>query len=114
MSLDQYYEELTNDEADFILDIYNVIDRMVLNGRPVTLVGLGYELGVNPQELSDHLPTIIQILSDKNIAGIDQLTAQPEYVPMISDSTKPNTIPKIPPKTDIAKLSARNCSLISC
>ena len=63
MSLDQYYEELTNDEADFILDIYNVIERMVLNGRPVTLVGLGYELGVKPQELSDHLPTIIQILN---------------------------------------------------
>ena len=63
MSLDQYYEELTNDEADFILDIYNVIERMVLNGRPITLVGLGYELGVKPQELSDHLPTIIQILN---------------------------------------------------
>lgn len=63
MSLDQYYEELTPDEADFILDIYNVIDRMVLDGRPVTLVGLGYELGVNPHELSDYLPTIIQILN---------------------------------------------------
>ena len=63
MSFEQHYEELTPDEADFILDIYKVIDRMVLDGRPVTLVGLGYELGVNPQELSDYLPTIIQILN---------------------------------------------------
>jgi len=63
MSLDQHYEELTSDEADFILDIYRVIDRMVLDGRPVTLVGMAYELDVNPQELSDYLPTIIQILN---------------------------------------------------
>lgn len=63
MPLDQHYEELTSDEADFILDIYRVIDRMVLDGRPVTLVGMAYELDVNPQELSDYLPTIIQILN---------------------------------------------------
>lgn len=63
MSFDNYYEDLTPDEADFILDIYEVIDRMVYNGYPVTLVGLGYELGVKPQELSDYLPTIIQILN---------------------------------------------------
>jgi len=63
MSIENYYEDLTSDEADFILDLYSVIDRMVFNSRPVTLVGLGYELGVNPQELSDYLPTIIQILN---------------------------------------------------
>lgn len=63
MSIDRYYEDLTNEEADFILDLYKVIDRMVLNDQPVTLVGMGYHLGVNPQELSDYLPTIIQILN---------------------------------------------------
>ena len=63
MPLDQHYEDLTSDEADFILDIYRVIDRMVLDGRSVTLVGLGHELGVNPQELTDYLATIIQILN---------------------------------------------------
>jgi len=62
MSFEEYYEDLTPDEADFILDIYRVIDRMVLDGRSVTLVGLGYELGVNPYELADYLPTIILIL----------------------------------------------------
>ena len=49
MSFDTYYEDLTPDEADFILDIYEVVDRMVYNGYSVTLVGLGHELGVNPQ-----------------------------------------------------------------
>lgn len=63
MPLDQHYEDLTSDEADFILDIYRVIDRMVLDGRSVTLVGLGHKLGVNPQELTDYLATIIQILN---------------------------------------------------
>jgi hypothetical protein len=63
MSFQNYYEDLTPDEADFILDIYEVIDRMVHNGEPVTLVGLGYRLGIKPQELSDYLPTIIQILN---------------------------------------------------
>lgn len=63
MSIDRYYEDLTNEEADFILDIYKVIDRMVLNQQPVTLVGMGHYLGVNPQELADYLPTIIQILN---------------------------------------------------
>ena len=63
MPIEGYYEDLSSDEADFILDIYNVIDRMVFNGRSVTLVGMAYELGVNPQELSDYLPTIIQILN---------------------------------------------------
>jgi len=63
MSIENYYEDLTSDEADFILDLYSVIDRMVFNSRPVTLVGLAYELGINPQELSDYLPTIIQILN---------------------------------------------------
>jgi hypothetical protein len=63
MSTEGYYEDLTSDEADFILDIYRVIDRLVYDGRAVTLVALGYELGVNPQELSDYLPTILIILN---------------------------------------------------
>jgi hypothetical protein len=63
MLFQDYYEDLTPDEADFILDIYKVIDRMVYLGEPVTLVGLGFRLGVKPQELSDHLPTITQILN---------------------------------------------------
>lgn len=63
MFFEQYYEDLTNDEADFILDIYNVVDRLVFNCEPVTLVRLGHELGVEPNELSDYLAIIITILN---------------------------------------------------
>jgi len=63
MSIDNYYQDLTPDEADFILDIYRVVNELVLNNYPVTLVRLGYELGVKTEELSDYLPIIITILN---------------------------------------------------
>ena len=63
MFFEKYYEDLTNDEADFILDIYNVVDRFVSNYEPVTLVRLGHELGIEPNELSDYLAIIITILN---------------------------------------------------
>jgi hypothetical protein len=63
MFTNNQYEDLTPDEADFILDIYRVIRKMVLNDYPVTLVRLGYELGVSPRELSDYLPIIISVLN---------------------------------------------------
>ena len=63
MFTNNHYEDLTPDEADFILDIYRVIRKMVLNDYPVTLVRLGYELGVSPRELSDYLPIIISVLN---------------------------------------------------
>jgi hypothetical protein len=63
MLTNNYYEDLSADEADFILDIYRVIDSLVYYGHPVTLVRLGFELGVSPQELSDYLPTIVTILT---------------------------------------------------
>ena len=63
MFFQKYYEDLTSDEADFIIDIYNVVDRLVYNSEPVTLVRLGYELGVEPNELSDYLTIIITILN---------------------------------------------------
>lgn len=61
--INEYYEDLTEDEADFILDLYEVINRLVYNGYPVTLVRLGFELGVGTEELSDHLPVILIILN---------------------------------------------------
>lgn len=63
MFFQKYYEDLTSDEADFIIDIYNVVDKLVYNSEPVTLVRLGYELGVEPNELSDYLTIIITILN---------------------------------------------------
>lgn len=63
MAFDDYYEELTSDEADFLLDLHNVIKRLVRDNYPVTLVRLAYELGVKTQELSDYLPIIITMLN---------------------------------------------------
>ena len=63
MNFDQHYEDITDTEANFILDIYESIDALVYNGKPVTLIRLAYELGVSSEELSDYLPTIITILN---------------------------------------------------
>lgn len=72
--INQYYEDLTADEADFILDLYEVINRLVYNGYPVTLVRLAFELGVSTEELSDHLSIILTILNkvEKEYAEIRQ------------------------------------------
>ena len=63
MILEEYYEDLSDDEANLILDIYHVIDALVYNNEPVSLVRLGFELDIKPQELSDYLPTIVTILN---------------------------------------------------
>ena len=62
MALYNYYEDITESEADFIIDLYKCISKLVRNGRPVTLVGLAYELGIRAIELSDYLPQIVLIL----------------------------------------------------
>jgi hypothetical protein len=63
MALSEYYEDITSDEADFIIDLYDCIDAMVAFNIPVTLVRLSHELNVSTSELSDYLPTIITILN---------------------------------------------------
>ena len=63
MLFEEHYEDLTDAEANLILDIYKVIDELVYFGEPVTLVRLGFELSINTQELSDYLPIIITILN---------------------------------------------------
>jgi hypothetical protein len=63
MLFEEYYEDLTDGEANLILDIYRVIDLLVYNHEPVTLVRLGHELVIKTQELSDYLPIIITILN---------------------------------------------------
>ena len=61
MSLDKSYEELTNEEADFIILLYQVVSKLVRAGRNVTLVALGVELNIRPSELKDYLMEIIMI-----------------------------------------------------
>jgi len=60
---DEYYEEITSNEADFIIDLYEAIDALVHFNIPVTLVRLAHELGIKAEELSDYLPTILLILN---------------------------------------------------
>lgn len=62
MPFDYTYEEITNDEADFIISLYEVISRLVREERAVTLVGLAYELNIGTDELSDYLMLITSIL----------------------------------------------------
>ena len=62
MPLDYTYEEITSDEADFIISLYEVISRLVREGRSVTLVGMAYELNIETSELSDYLMLITSIL----------------------------------------------------
>lgn len=63
MKFDQAYEDITDTEANLIINIYETIDSLVHHSQPVTLVRLSYELGITSAELSDYLPTIITILN---------------------------------------------------
>lgn len=62
MGIENYYEEITEGEANFLIDMYEAISNIVRDGRSVTMVGLAYELDIKPTELSDYLPQIILIL----------------------------------------------------
>ena len=62
MKLDEYYEEITDSEANFIIDLHEAIDHLVYHGIPVTLVRLGYDLNITPSELSDYTFLVLSIL----------------------------------------------------
>ena len=64
MNFTKQYEDITSAEADFIIDLYEHIEELVRNNQPVTLVRLGYDLGVKPSALSDYLTIIITMLSE--------------------------------------------------
>jgi hypothetical protein len=63
MRIDGSYEEITSAEADFIVDMYEVIKALVARDIDITLVRLAYELNVSTAELSDYLPTIVIMLT---------------------------------------------------
>lgn len=63
MSINEYYEDITDSEANFLLELYDVIRKLVLLDIDVTLVRLGYELDTRPSELADYLPQILVILN---------------------------------------------------
>lgn len=57
------YETITNEESNFIIELYEAIRWRVVDGKVVTLVGLSKELNVTPSELAEYLPTILTILT---------------------------------------------------
>lgn len=62
MPTNDYYEQITEQEANFLIDLYEAVSDIVFAGRPVTLVGIAYILHVKPKELADYLPQITHIL----------------------------------------------------
>lgn len=62
MAINETYEDITSEEADFIIVLYETIRKLILGGEKVTLVRLGYELNIKSQELSDYLYEIVRIL----------------------------------------------------
>jgi|TARA_B110000908_G_scaffold45388_1_gene55313 hypothetical protein len=63
MSINDYYEEITESEANFLIDLYEVVRDLVSRDIDVTLVRLAFELDTRPSELSDYLPQILVILN---------------------------------------------------
>lgn len=61
--MDEYYEILTKDEADFLIELYERIRYRIVNRIPVTLVGIAKEMKVRPSELADYLPEILAMLN---------------------------------------------------
>lgn len=61
--MDEYYEILTKDEADFLIELYERIRHRIVNRIPVTLVGIAKEMKLRPSELADYLPEILAMLN---------------------------------------------------
>lgn len=61
--MDEHYEIITNDEADFLINLYEEIRVRVFNDDKVTLVGISKSLNMKPSELVEYLPQILQMLN---------------------------------------------------
>ena len=61
--MDNYYEILSKDEADFLIELYEQIRVRVINREHVTLVGIARNMKVRPSELADYMPQILSMLT---------------------------------------------------
>jgi hypothetical protein len=61
--MDDYYEILSKDEADFLIELYEQIRVRVINRENVTLVGIAKNMKVRPSELADYMPQILSMLT---------------------------------------------------
>ena len=62
MAINDTDQEITSEEADFIITLYEIIRKLIVGGEKVTLVRLGYELNIKSEELSDYLFEIVRIV----------------------------------------------------
>lgn len=58
---DYSYEEITQMETDFLLDLYEAVKTLAESSTTVTLPKISAIVGVRPKELMDYLPYIIQM-----------------------------------------------------
>ena len=59
---EQYsYEEITEEETNFLIDLYEVVSGLHKRGEKITLVNIGKLLQIRPQELLDYLSFIVRM-----------------------------------------------------
>lgn len=62
--MEDYYEIITDQEADFLIDLYEVIKLMMNEEEKVTLKNISQRMNVSTLELTDYLAEILSIQDD--------------------------------------------------
>tara|TARA_R110000772_G_scaffold263111_1_gene382687 strand:- start:576 stop:821 length:246 start_codon:yes stop_codon:yes gene_type:complete len=60
-SQEHSYEQITDMETDFLMELYNAVDLIVKEGGKVSLMRMSTIVRVTPRELMDYLPEIIEM-----------------------------------------------------
>ena len=60
-SQDNSYEEITDMETNFILELYEAVAGLVSRGEKVSLLRISKIVRVSPRELTDYLPEIVEM-----------------------------------------------------
>jgi hypothetical protein len=65
----QFYEEITDMETDFLLELYEAITVLIVNGDKVSLPNISRIVNVSPKELMDYLPEITEMERQLNVSA---------------------------------------------
>lgn len=57
----QSYEDITDMETNFLLELYESVYEVIRSGEKLTLARLSVRLRVSTRELSDYLPEILEM-----------------------------------------------------
>tara|TARA_R110000787_G_scaffold198074_1_gene309297 strand:+ start:39249 stop:39497 length:249 start_codon:yes stop_codon:yes gene_type:complete len=57
----QSYEQITDMETDFLMELYEAVNLIVREGGKVSLMRMSTIVRVTPKELMDYLPEIIEM-----------------------------------------------------